>query len=148
MVVDLYIENILHRFLDGLDPGIAEFNDLAGVGHNDMVVLPVKVGFFVVRLALAKLVLANKFRFQQKIDRIVQRCSAHTIIFVLHFDIKIFYIKMFSRIIDFLKDRVSFWGFAMAVVLKIFGENRLHRFLIFAVVDRCGCHFTKIYVNN
>ena len=59
MVVDFYAENFFYGLFDGLNARIAEFDDFAGVGHDDVIVLLVEIRFFVMRLVLSELVFAN-----------------------------------------------------------------------------------------
>ena len=47
MIVDLDVKDLFDGLLDILDPGVAEFDHLAGIGQDDVVVLFVKVRFFV-----------------------------------------------------------------------------------------------------
>ena len=60
MVVDINIENFFNGFFDVLYSGITKFFDFSGVGKNNMVVLAIKIGFFVLSLVFSKLVFSNQ----------------------------------------------------------------------------------------
>ena len=57
--MDFYAENFFDSFFDGLNARVAELDDFAGVGHDDVIVLLVEIRFFVMRLVLPELVFAN-----------------------------------------------------------------------------------------
>ena len=63
MVVDLDVKNLLNGFLYILDPWITEFNNLASIFKNDVVVLFVKIRFLVMCLILTELMSANQTAF-------------------------------------------------------------------------------------
>lgn len=65
MTVDLDIKNLLNRFFDVFDSWITKFYHLPCIGHDDMVVLFVKIGFFVVGLILTKLMSSHQSAFQK-----------------------------------------------------------------------------------
>jgi len=131
---DIDIEYILHCLFYSLNSGIAKFDYLSGIGHYDMIVLLVEIGFFIMRLILSKLMLANQTGFQQKFDCIVQRSPTHAIVFVFHFDIQVLYIKMLFAVINFLKYSVAFRRFSVSMRLKIECKNIFYNFLIVTII--------------
>ena len=64
MICDLYIKYLFDGLFDGLDPWIAEFHDLTRIRQDHMVMLAIKIRFFVLCLIFAKLVFSNQFAFQ------------------------------------------------------------------------------------
>jgi len=148
MVVDFYVENFFYRFFDRLDARIAEFDDFARIGHDDVVVLLVEIGFFVMRLVLPELMLPDQSAVEQQFDRVVQRCAADTIIFVLHFDVEVFYVKMVLAIVNFLQDRIAFRRFAMAFAFEIHRKHIFYDLLILGIIGGNECHGAKISVRR
>jgi hypothetical protein len=65
MFGNLDIKNLFYGFFDSLYPWIAEFDNFPGVGKDNMIVVTVKIRFFVLRLVLPKLVLSYQSAFQQ-----------------------------------------------------------------------------------
>ena len=134
MVVDLNPENILDRLLDRLDAWVAELDDFARIGHDDVVVLLVEIRFLIMRLVLAELVFADERAVEQEFDRVVQRRTAHAVVLVFHLDVEVLDIKMFLAVVNFLQDRKALGRFTVSVFLKIHRKNALYNFLIFTVV--------------
>lgn len=64
MLFNFNIKNLFDSLLNALDPGIAKFNNFSGVGKYDMIVLAVKIRFFVLGLVLPELMLSHKPAFQ------------------------------------------------------------------------------------
>lgn len=61
MVVNLDIKNIFYCFFDVLNTWVTKFFDFPGIGEYDMIVLAIKIRFFVVRLiGTSKLMFANQ----------------------------------------------------------------------------------------
>jgi hypothetical protein len=56
----LNVKNFLNCLFNRLDARVAEFDDFAGVCHDDMVMLLVKILLFIMRLVLTELVLADE----------------------------------------------------------------------------------------
>ena len=59
MIVYFNIENLLYGFFYRLYPGITKFNNFPRIGQDYVIMLPVKIRFFILCLILAKLVLAH-----------------------------------------------------------------------------------------
>jgi len=131
---DIDIEYFLHCLFDSLYSGIAKFDYLTCIGHYDMIVLFIEIRFLVMSLILSKLVLAYQTGFQQKFNGVVQRSPTHAVVFVFHFDIKIFYVKMLFAVINFLKYSVAFRRFAVSMRLKIECKNIFYNFLIVTII--------------
>lgn len=130
MIVYFDIENFFYRLFDRLDTRIAELHDLTGVRKYDMIVLPVKIRFFVVCLVLAKLVLSCQPAFQKQLYGIVQGSPADPVVLVLHFNIQRLYIKMILAVIYFLENSVTFRGFPVTVVFQKTGEDIFYDLLV------------------
>ena len=80
------------------------------------------------RLVLAKLMPSYQCTFQQQFYRIVKRCTAYTIVFVLHFYVQRLYVKMILGVVYFLKYSITLRCFPVSLVFKEFRKNI---FLIF-----------------
>ncbi len=104
MVADLDVEHLLDGLFDRLDTGIAKFHYFSGIGENHMVVLSVEIGFLILRLIFAELMLSYQFTFQQQFNGIVQRGPTHPVVFILHVDIERFDVEMLFAVIDFLQE--------------------------------------------
>ena len=63
MIVDFDIKNFLYCFFYILNSGVTKLLNLAGVGENDMIVLTIKIGLFVLRLVFPKLVFSHQSTF-------------------------------------------------------------------------------------
>lgn len=144
MVVDFDIENFLNRLFDRLDARIAKFDDFARIGHDDMVVVFIEIRFLVMRLVVPKLVLAHERAIEQQFNGVVQSGAAHAVVLVFHFEVEVFYVKMFFTVVNFLKNRVAFRRFAMAFVFQVHRKNALYDLLVFAVIYRYKCHAAKV----
>jgi hypothetical protein len=144
VVVDVDVENFLNGFFDRLDARVAKLNHLARIGHDDVVVVFVKIRFLVMRLVLTKLVLADKRAIEQQFNGVVQCGAAHAIVFVFHFEIQMLNVKMFLAIVNFLKYGVAFGCFSVAFGFKIHRKNVLYDLLIFAVIGGNECHAAKV----
>ena len=64
MVVNVDTKDLFYGFFYRLNPWVAKLNHFAGVRHDNMVVLFVKIGFFIMRLILTKLMFANQTTIQ------------------------------------------------------------------------------------
>src|SRR5690606_8607945 len=131
MIVNTYPEYFFNRFFNGLYPRVAKFNYLASISKNKVVVLFVKIRFFIMSLILPELMTSHQTTFEQKLNCVVQCSPAHTIVLILHFDIQRFDIKMLVVFINFLQNSVSLGCFSMPFFFQIFGENIFYNFLIF-----------------
>jgi hypothetical protein len=58
------VKNFFNGLLDNLDPGIAEFHNLPGIGKDHMIMLPVEIRFLVLCLVLAKLMPPHQLAIQ------------------------------------------------------------------------------------
>jgi len=102
VVVNFYTKNFFYGLLNALYPWVAKLDNLAGIGHDNVVVLLIKVRFFIMALVLAKLVTPYEAAFQQQFYRVVQRGAAYTVVFVFHFNVERLNIKMFQVVVYFL----------------------------------------------
>ena len=64
MLFNLNIKNLLYCLLNALYPGITKFDHFPGIGKYDVIVLAVKIRFFVLGLILPELMLSYKPAFQ------------------------------------------------------------------------------------
>ncbi len=114
MRIDLDVEHLFDGFFYRLYPRIAKLYDFARIGKNYMVMLAIKVRFFILCLILPELMLSNQLTFQQKLNGIVEGGATDPIIFIFHVDVERFDIEMLITIINFLKDGVAFRCFTMS----------------------------------
>lgn len=88
MVVYFNIEDFFDCFFYVLNSGITKFFYFTRIRKDDVVVLTVKIGLFILRLVFPKLMLSNQSTFQKKLDGIVKCRSANPVIFVFHCDVQ------------------------------------------------------------
>ena len=88
MVVYFNIEYFLNCFFYILDSGITKFLYLSGICEDDMIVLAIKIGLFILCLVFAKLVFSHQSTLQKEFDGVVECCPAYPVIFVFHCDVQ------------------------------------------------------------
>ena len=88
MVVYFNIEYFFDCFFNVLDSGITKFLHLSGICEDDMVMLTIKIGLFVLGLVFAKLVFSHQSALQKEFDSVVECCPAYPVIFVFHGDVQ------------------------------------------------------------
>ena len=71
VTLDFEPVDVSYHVLDTLDTRVAEFHHMMTIETNQMVMLPVPVGCFVLGLALTELVPDHQIALQKKIERIV-----------------------------------------------------------------------------
>ena len=130
MFCDLNVKHFLDSLFDRLDPGVAEFYHLARIGKDNMVVIPVEIGFFVLRLILPELVFSHQAAFQQQFYGVVQGGPAYTVLLVLHFDVQGFYIKVIFIVVDLLKYGKTLGRLTVTFVLEELGKDILYYSLV------------------
>src|SRR5690606_10258747 len=81
MAVNFYAENLFYRSFNGLYARITKLYYFAGIRKNDVVVLFVEIGFFIMCLLISELMFAHQFGIEQKFDGVIKRCTAHTVFF-------------------------------------------------------------------
>ena len=130
MFGDLNVEHFFNSLFYRLDAGVTELYHLAGVGKDDMVVVPVEVGFFILRLVLPELVFSHQAAFQQQFYGIVQGGPAYAVLLVLHFDVQGFDIKVIFIVVDLLKYGKTLGRLTVTFVLKELGKDILYYSLV------------------
>ncbi len=86
MVGNFNIKNLFNGFFDGVYPRVAKLDHLS-IGKDNVVVVPVKIRFFVMGLVLPKLMFANQPAFQQEFNGIVEGSPTYAIVLVLHVNV-------------------------------------------------------------
>src|SRR5690606_1288594 len=129
MVGYFYIKNLFNGFFYAVYPRVTKLDHFT-VCKDYVIVVPVKIRFFVVRLVLPKLMFAHQTTFQKQFYCIIKCRAAHAIIFVLHIYVKRLNIKMVVVVINFLKNGVAFRRFTVSFFLKKTCENVLYYCLI------------------
>ncbi len=82
-------EFVRHLVLQGLDIGREEFNDLAALRADHVVVMLVIVVMFVVGLIVAEPNLAGESRLGKKLERSIHGCMADRGILLLNYPVKV-----------------------------------------------------------
>jgi len=113
---------------DFLDARITEFNDVAGIHVDQVIMLHAAKCLFELGDVLSKLVLDHQAAIQEEFNGIVQGSPADPVVFILHEDIEGFYIKVTVSRVDLVQNGISLGGFTMAFFLQVFGENLFDRF--------------------
>ena len=60
MIVNFNPKNFFYSLFDGLNSWITKLNYLPGICHDDVVVLFIEIGLFIMCLILSKLMFANQ----------------------------------------------------------------------------------------
>ena len=88
MVVYFNIEYFLNCFFYVLDSGITKFLYLSGICEDDMIVLAIKIGLFILGLVFPKLVFSYQSTLQKEFDCVVECCPAYPVIFIFHGEVQ------------------------------------------------------------
>ena len=96
------------------------------------------------RLVLPELVAAHQAAIQQQLYSVIQRGTANTIVFVLHFYIQRLDIKMFLAVIYLLEYGIALRSFPVALVFQKFSEDVFYNILIFIIIHLPVCQNAKI----
>lgn len=92
-------------------------------------------------LVLAKLVAPYQATFQQQFYSVVKRSAAYTVVFILHFNIKGFYIKMFAAVVYFLEYCIALRSFPVPLIFQKLGKDIFYNLLVFIVFhNSCEIH--------
>ena len=118
----------LHHFLDGVNAWIAKFHHLIAIGANQMIMLAVGKGLFVLTYVFAKLMPCYKKAVFQQFKGIVKRGPAHLIFPVLHGLMQRLHIKMPASGINFLQNGKAFGRFSKLTGFQVRFENLAHFF--------------------
>lgn len=102
VVQDIKLHHVAYHLLNILHPRVAEFCYLVAVRTDEVVVLAASVGSFVLSLIAAKLVLGYQIALYEHIERVIDRCSAHLVLFVFHRNVEFFYVEVVVSGVDFL----------------------------------------------
>ena len=81
------VQYLFHRTLNILNPWITKFYNLMTFRTNQMIMLLVAVGLFVLRKIFSELMFANQIALYQEIQRVIDGSATHAVIFVLHADV-------------------------------------------------------------
>lgn len=77
-----------------INPRVAEFNDIARLQVNQVVVLHAVISLFELRYILTELVFHHQVAVQQQFNGVVERRPADPVVLVFHENIQGFYVKM------------------------------------------------------
>src|SRR5690606_20876334 len=102
VVDNVKVQDLPYRILYVLYPGITKFLDLMAFGTDQVIMLSVSVGLFVLGQVLSELMFGDQIALYQKIQRIIDRRPAHPVVFVFHAYIEGFYVEMPISVVNFL----------------------------------------------
>ncbi len=91
---DIKMQQIANCILNILYSWVTKLGDLMALRANQVIVLLVPIGFFVLSQVLAELMFAYQVTFYQQIKCIVNGSTTYPITLVFHFDVERFYIKV------------------------------------------------------
>jgi hypothetical protein len=126
MVHHFKIKQISYPGLNMMQSWITKFNYFTAISADQMIMLTMTYGFFVLGKARTELVLSYQIAFKQKVQRIVNSSPAHPILSVFHIDVKFFYIKMLMSVINFIEYSESFRCFSVALAFEKIFKNLLY----------------------
>src|SRR5690554_2400911 len=119
MMNDVKVQHFTHGILYILDPWITKLFYLMAFRTDQVIVLLIAVGLFILCQVLPKLMFGDQIAFYQQIQCIVNRGPAYPVIFIFHTDIEGFYIKMASPSIYFLQYCIPFRSLPELLIFKI-----------------------------
>ena len=88
------VQQFLHGVLYVLNSRIAELYYPVAIGADEVIVLLIPIGLFVLSEVLPKLMFAHQITFDQEIECIVHGGATYPVVFVLHTNVEGFYIEM------------------------------------------------------
>ena len=106
---DFEIEEVPHSGFNLLDAGITKFDHFSALDTDEMIMLFKPIGFFILGQVFPKLMFSDQFTMEQEFKSIVDRSPAHTVIGILHVEIKRFRIEVISTAINFFQDGITLW---------------------------------------
>ena len=105
---DLEIQQISHGGLDLLNTRITEFYYFPTIHADQVIVLLVAIGFFILRQIFTKLMLGDEVATDQKFKCIIDRSSTHPVIGIFHVYIQRLCIEMIGTAVDLFQDSIAF----------------------------------------
>jgi hypothetical protein len=81
-------------------------------------VLLIRIRFLELREIFAKLVFGDQVTGKQVLNGIVNGCSRHPVLFILHVNVQRLHVEVIVDGIDFFQDRESFGSFAKSLLFK------------------------------
>ena len=146
VIVDFDVEDLFYGLFDRLYPRVTELHNLPRISEDDVVMLSVKIRFFVLGLVFAELMLAHEFAFEQQLYGVVQGGPAHPVILVFHLDIQGFYIAVVIGIVYLLPDGVALRGLPVSVLFEEGREDTFDDVLVLVSHGtRLGCFTLQRY---
>jgi len=149
MPCNIKIMDFLHHGLNLLDTGITEFKNSSALFADDVVVLLVGVGAFVVILVLAELVPLNKVAFNEKIKGIINRSSGNPGTGIFHIEEDIIGVKMPVCTVNLFEYHEALRGLPLVMLLKLRAEDSFYQFNCFFFCRMChGCSIKFFFQYN
>jgi hypothetical protein len=140
VVRNLKIEQFAYHGFDLLDARVAELHDFTAIGADDVVVLFIPVGFFVLGEIFPELVFFYQIAGYQQLQRIIHGGPADAVIAVFHVDVQRFRVKMVAAFINFFQDCKALRRFAQTVAFQVTGKDIQYLFEDFFIVLGCRGH--------
>src|ERR671912_1723618 len=131
MMHHIEVQYLFHGTLNILDAWITKFYHLMALRTNQMIMLLVTIGFFVLRKIFSELMFAYQIALHQKIQCIIHRRAAYPVIFILHADIERLNIKVALTRIDLLQDRVALRRLSQLLIFQVSCKNLFYLFVYF-----------------
>ena len=88
MVHNLHVEDFFNRSLNCFDARVTKLKNFTRFRYDDVVVLFVLVRFFKLCRVFPELMLPHKAAGHQQVYGVVECCSTHPIILILHLDVQ------------------------------------------------------------
>lgn len=126
MMGDLEVKQVTHHVFDLLYPGVAEFDYLAAIDANGVVVLFEAVGFLVLGQVFAELVFFHQIAGGEQFQSIVHRGAADPVVPVFHVDVQRLGVEVVAAFVNFFQYGKTFGRFAQAAFFQVRGKNIQH----------------------
>lgn len=123
---NLKIEDLSHHVFDLLHAWVAEFEHLAAVVTDQVIVLFVAVAFLVLGEVFTELVLLHEVAAKEQFQRVVDRCAGNAVVVGLHVDVKRLGIEVVAAAVDLLQDGVALGRTAGLALFQVGAENVLY----------------------
>lgn len=118
VVLDIKLIYVRDHFLDALYAWVAEFEQLIAVHANQMVMLPITEGPFILRLISPELVPDHKITIYQQFQRVVYGRATYPVPAVFQPDVEFIGVHMIVRGVNFLQNDETFRSLPAAALLE------------------------------
>lgn len=112
-----------------LQARIAKFKNVLAILADEVVVLPVHIGFLVHGLVLTELMLGDQFAVEQHINGIVKRGATHLVLLAFHVVIQGLDIEVAINAVNFLQNGESLGCFTQVLFFEVIGKDLFYLLL-------------------